>query len=112
MPGAVADAFIDASARLALGTDPELVWQGWSHQDGLEQLGRAFRRAHATGAGIASTVARLADDLAEQARADVERRARGVGVKAAVPLGVCFLPAFVLVGVVPMVAAMFHDLPW
>jgi hypothetical protein len=34
----------------------------------------------------------------------VESRARAVGVKAAVPLGVCLLPAFVLVGVVPLVA--------
>ena len=33
-----------------------------------------------------------------------ESRARAVGVKAAVPLGVCLLPAFVLVGVVPLVA--------
>ena len=49
-------------------------------------------------------MARLAEDLRRAARADVETRARAVGVKAAVPLGVCLLPAFVLVGVVPLVA--------
>ena len=47
---------------------------------------------------------RLSDDLRRASRADVESRARAVGVKAAVPLGVCLLPAFVLVGVVPLVA--------
>ena len=43
---------------------------------------------------------------AQTARADVETRARAVGVKAVVPLGVCLLPAFVLVGVVPLVAGL------
>ena len=36
---------------------------------------------------------------------EVEERARAVGVKAAVPLGLCLLPAFVLIGVVPLVVA-------
>jgi hypothetical protein len=47
---------------------------------------------------------RLSDDLRRQVRAEVESRARAVGVKAALPLGTCLLPAFVLVGVVPLVA--------
>jgi hypothetical protein len=47
---------------------------------------------------------RLAEDLRRRDRADVESRARSVGVKAALPLGLCLLPAFVLVGVVPLVA--------
>ena len=51
-------------------------------------------------------VARLAEALAEDARGDVEDRARAVGVKAALPLGLCLLPAFVLLGIVPVVAGM------
>jgi hypothetical protein len=47
---------------------------------------------------------RLAEDLRRDTRAQLESRARAVGVKAALPLGVCLLPAFVLVGVVPLVA--------
>ena len=43
---------------------------------------------------------------AEQAK----ERARAVGVKAAVPLGLCLLPAFVLVGIVPVVAALLTNL--
>jgi hypothetical protein len=39
--------------------------------------------------------------------ARAEDAARRVGVAAAMPLGVCLLPAFLLLGVVPTVAAMF-----
>ena len=55
---------------------------------------------------------RLADGLARSARADVEDRARAVGVKAAVPLGLCLLPAFVLIGIVPLVAGLMTSLAW
>ena len=55
-------------------------------------------------------VERLADDLARSARADTEERARAVGVKAALPLGLCLLPAFVLIGIVPLVVALLSAL--
>jgi hypothetical protein len=53
---------------------------------------------------VADAMLRLADDLRSRSRADVERRARAVGVQAALPLGACLLPSFVLIGVVPLVA--------
>ncbi len=52
--------------------------------------------------------------LAAEARAD--RAARGqaaaerAGVLAVAPLGLCFLPAFVLLGVVPVVAGLVGPL--
>ena len=61
-------------------------------------------RAAESGASVADAMARLADDLRLSSRAAVEARARAVGVRAALPLGVCLLPAFVLLGVVPLVA--------
>jgi pilus assembly protein TadC len=67
-------------------------------------------RAQRSGAPVATTVQRLADELAASARAEVEDRARAVGVKAAVPLGVCLLPSFLLLGIVPMVAGLVSGL--
>jgi hypothetical protein len=49
---------------------------------------------------------RIALDARESARWAAEARARSVGARAAAPLGLCFLPAFVLVGIVPLVAAL------
>jgi hypothetical protein len=56
---------------------------------------------------VVDTVARLAEHLAAEERAGVEDRARTVGIRAAVPLGLCLLPAFLLLGVVPTVASLF-----
>jgi hypothetical protein len=69
-------------------------------------LGRAFGRALATGAPLADTVAALAADERERARWAAEAAARRAGVRAVGPLAVCFLPAFVLLGVVPVVAGV------
>jgi len=33
-------------------------------------------------------------------------------VKAAVPLGLCLLPAFVLIGIVPLVAGLMSTMTW
>jgi pilus assembly protein TadC len=40
----------------------------------------------------------------------MEQSARSVGVHAAAPLGLCFLPAFVLVGIVPSIVSVFGSL--
>ena len=72
----------------------------------LAPLGRALARSQATGASVVSSVDRLSDELAREARAAVEDRARAVGVQAALPLGLCLLPAFLLVGIVPLVAGL------
>ena len=55
---------------------------------------------------MVAAVERLADELARSGRAETEERARAVGVQAAVPLGLCLLPAFVLIGIVPLVVAL------
>ena len=75
-------------------------------------LGRALARSESSGASVADTVARLSEDLGRNHRAEVEDLARSVGVKAAVPLGVCLLPAFLLVGIVPVVVASLAALGW
>jgi len=90
-------------ARLRMGVDPVTVWRDLGRHPQLGGLGRSLARATESGSSVAEAMERLSDDLRRQSRADVESRARAVGVKAAVPLGLCLLPAFVLVGVVPLV---------
>ncbi|WP_246081745.1 type II secretion system F family protein [Nocardioides litoris] len=106
LPGAAADRLVAVGARLALGVSPAQVWADLATDPELAPLGRTLARAHETGAPVVEAVARLADELAGRARGHAEDRARQVGVKAAVPLGLCLLPAFVLVGVVPVVAGL------
>jgi Flp pilus assembly protein TadB len=110
LPGAAADRLGTVAARLSLGLDPVQVWDGLAEDPDLGRLGRALARAQASGAPVVTAVERLADDLARSARAETEERARAVGVKAALPLGLCLLPAFLLVGIVPLVVALLSAL--
>ncbi|GAB3200029.1 hypothetical protein GCM10027062_18330 [Nocardioides hungaricus] len=110
LPGAAADRLSGVAARLALGLDPVQVWSGLADDPELGRLGRALARAQASGAPVVPAVERLADDLAVAGRAATEDRARAVGVKAALPLGLCLLPAFVLIGIVPLVVALLTAL--
>lgn len=110
LPGPAADRLAGVSARLALGLDPAEVWSALADDPHLGRLGRTLARAHSSGSPVVAAVERLADDLARSARADTEERARAVGVKAALPLGLCLLPAFVLVGIVPLVVALLTAL--
>jgi Flp pilus assembly protein TadB len=110
LPGAASERLAGVAARLALGLDPVEVWSSLASDPQLGRLGRTLARAQATGAPIVPAVERLADDLARSARADTEEAARAVGVKAALPLGLCLLPAFVLIGIVPLVVALLANL--
>lgn len=110
LPGAAASRLTGVGARLALGADPEQVWGSLAADPELAVLGRAMARAQVTGAPVTQAVERLADDLSRSARAEVEERARAVGVKAALPLGLCLLPAFLLLGIAPLVAGLLGAL--
>lgn len=110
LPGAAADRLAGVAARLSIGLDPVQVWEGLADDPELGRLGRALARAQASGSPVVASVERLADELAQAARAETEDRARAVGVKAALPLGLCLLPAFVLIGIVPLVVALLATL--
>ena len=101
--GPVAEELGTLAARLDLGVHPSAAWAELGRHPQLGPLGRCVARTVDSGASVAEAMTRLAEDLRGDLRAQVEARARSVGVKAAVPLGVCMLPAFLLVGVVPLV---------
>ena len=112
LPGPAADALRGVQARLVLGVPPGQVWAELASDPSLGPLGRTMARAHDSGAPVMDSVRALADDLAAEARADVEDRARTVGVRAAVPLGLCLLPSFLLLGIVPLVAGALAAIRW
>jgi Flp pilus assembly protein TadB len=108
--GPVGEELAAIGHRLQLGIDPPTVWRAVSHDAVLGPFGRAALRAHESGASVAVAVRRLGAELRARERTEVETRAKSVEVRAAAPLGACFLPAFVLLGVVPMVAGLFSSL--
>jgi Flp pilus assembly protein TadB len=109
LPGPVTERLGPVRARIALGLDPATVWDSLADDEVLAPLARTLGRAGRSGIPVADAVERLAEDLDERHRAEREDRARAVGVRAAVPLGLCLLPAFLLLGIVPLVAGLFTE---
>lgn len=110
LPGPAADRLLSRTHALGLGADPVDVWRDLAGDPALGPLGRALGRAHDSGTPVAEVVTQLAEQLAAHERATVEDRARRVGVRAAVPLGLCLLPSFVVLGIVPLAATLLGDL--
>lgn len=106
LPGAAADRLVPLAARLRLGGDAAEIWAALGSDPELAPLGRTLARAQRTGAPIVGAVERLGEELARRGRAEVEDRARAVGVRAAVPLGLCLLPSFLLLGIVPLAVSL------
>lgn len=91
--------------RVRLAADPSVAWRTL---DGgpLEPVGRAFARSDASGASVVELVRDTARELRRQARAERREAVGRVAVRTAAPLGLCLLPAFVLVGVAPTIIAV------
>lgn len=110
LPGPAAERLAGVTGRLDLGVQPEQVWASLAADPELAPLGRALARSHRTGAAVVPTIEQLADELGRSATAHIEEQARAVGVRAALPLGLCLLPSFLLLGIVPLVAGMLGEL--
>lgn len=106
MPEPTARVLRAAAASVDLGADPADAWLATDRTSVHQPMIEALERAHQSGAPAALLLARVADDLRRDRRRTVEVAARSAGVRAVAPLALCFLPAFVLLGVVPVVASL------
>lgn len=98
-----------AADLLTLGADPDTVWSFDGRNTELEALMRLARRSASSGSALARGVAELADQIRQNAVHAATAAAERAGVLIAGPLGLCFLPAFVCLGIVPVVAGLASD---
>jgi len=102
---------LSAVARQAmLGAPVETAWSTCLADPRWAPVARAVIRAHHSGAALTDVLVHLADDRRRALRTDAQAAAERAGIAIVLPLGACFLPAFVLVGVVPVVAGFAHAL--
>jgi len=90
-----------------LGAEPRKAWM--DAPPALAPLGRVMVRAGESGATAAPALRALAADARAAARTAADAEVRRAGVWVLAPLGLCFLPAFVCLGVVPMVLGIAGD---
>jgi pilus assembly protein TadC len=115
-PPSLARVLRRAADLLALGADPAVAWSAppglpaGSLDPQTDALLRLARRSAASGAALADAVAELAAQCRQDAAHTAAAAAERAGVLIAGPLGLCFLPAFVCLGIVPVVAGLAGDL--
>jgi Flp pilus assembly protein TadB len=102
-PPALATWLEPVAGELALGAPAHRAWRTWLVEPLLAPVARTLVRTSESGASAAPALRQYAADLARDRRASAAAEAAVVGVKATVPLALCFLPAFVLLAVVPAV---------
>lgn len=90
---------------LELGAEPAAAWASVD-DPALLPVALASRRSADSGVRLAQGVEQLAADLRQEARTAAQERAHRAGVLAMLPLGLCFLPAFICIGVVPVVVGI------
>jgi len=102
-----------AAAVLRLGGTPAAALREAADRSGLDELraaAAALEAAERWGAPPAEALAARAEALRTRARLQAEAAAGQAAVRLAFPLVLCFLPAFVLLTVVPTVAGSLHAL--
>ncbi|WP_400158427.1 type II secretion system F family protein [Arthrobacter sp. BPSS-3] len=100
------------AAALALGADWDTAWRGAPGlPEELDALREALRFAAVTGAPSSAMLYAQAARMRRQQFRAAERRAAALGVRLVVPLGLCSLPAFVCLGIVPVLLAMLPSGP-
>lgn len=81
-----------------------------SQDYGTRMLISLLERSTQTGGSIDKSLLVLGRQLKAEAHAQRVKKIRAVSVKAVLPLGMCFLPAFVLVGVIPIAMSLGQNI--
>jgi pilus assembly protein TadC len=101
--GAAGRQLVAVVAQIRRGVHPATAWRALDDPPDLAALGRALARAAESGTAPAAAVVAVARAQRLAGRLAAEAALARMGVHAALPLGLCFLPAFVCLGVVPVV---------
>lgn len=99
--------------RVALLLRVGVAWgDAWSAHEpeasdpDLQELAGELHFAHTTGAPTAALLRSTAASLRRNRKRRAEQRAAELGTRLVLPLGLCQLPSFICLGVIPLVLAL------
>lgn len=109
--GAPVKKFADQStALLKMGADPKQAFTCWRQIAALTPIALTVESIAETGSSGAEALRGTATRLRRARTSQVKRQVRSVGVRATLPIGLCFLPSFILGAVFPIAAQVFFSL--
>lgn len=106
LAGSVRDELGHVVRAYELGASTSEAWNRIPAASTLAPVAQAVSRTYDSGAALGPVLRACAEDMRRDHRARAEIAARTAGVRAIGPLTACFLPAFLLMGVLPVIASM------
>lgn len=104
--GPVGERLARGAAEVRLGGEPVDAWRRLAALPGAQGLARLLERAGESGVPAAVPVGRLASEARAEWARTATARARRAAVMVTAPVGLCFLPAFLAIGVLPVVIGL------
>lgn len=95
---------------LLLGAEPIRAWSVLNGDRQLAEFGRAIANAQLDGRSLAVVIERCAMLNYESTLKRSRERVKSLSVKLALPVGLCFLPSFLVGGIGPIVYSFFISL--
>lgn len=95
-------AWEQTATMLNMGIPTAQAWAPIANVHGLEGVSALAQTSSKSGASMESGLRHIAQQLREGAQAHATAKAERAGVFIAMPLTVCFLPAFFVLGLVPV----------
>jgi Flp pilus assembly protein TadB len=106
LPAGPAEVLRHVARLLALGADPVQAWAPALKHADVAALARGARRTARSGTALAALSSALAAEVRAGVQEGAEARAQRAAVLIAGPLGLCFLPGFLCLGVLPVVVGL------
>ncbi|WP_152361176.1 type II secretion system F family protein [Microlunatus speluncae] len=103
--GPVADDLGRVLAEIELGRPEGEAWRDLRQDPVWAPIAVDLARSVESGTRLAEGLSRHAELARRRRQASIEVVARGVGVRSVLPLMACFVPAFILIGIVPTIAS-------
>ncbi len=105
-PQATALLLDKVAGQLRLGRAPSDAWLSLADDPWWGEVAKDVARSATSGTSLVKGLRIHASEARRELETAQLRRARTVGVRSVLPLMACYLPAFVLVGVVPIIAGL------
>lgn len=105
-----AEATGDRSGLQRIGREMTIGGEKLAADDRLLPVLEVFEFSEHTGVGPAPLIESVAKELRDSSRRRRQEAAASLGVRLVLPLGVCILPAFLLLSVVPVVISLLSEL--
>ncbi len=96
----------DVAQKLLLGLDWETAWQETQDDTQLTVLARELRFVHSSAVPSAHMLTTAATALRTNRKRMAEQLAQELAIRLVLPTGICLLPSFILLGIIPMVLAL------